>query len=177
MCWCCLAPVNALYIAKSLVQLETFVFHCLNNAHDASCPGVLAGWRRGPRPGRRLPVRAVRQGEGGPGGQSALEALLQEGDILAVARRDGGHQVDQADLPAVRARHQARRVPVRQAGGPRDGGGAAALRGGWRGRAGRGQRAALPPPARRHGGPPAPVLALTRVPGSRQGEKNIEGGM
>ncbi|KAG5269103.1 hypothetical protein AALO_G00198310 [Alosa alosa] len=42
--------------------------------------------RRRPRDGRRVPVRAVRQGAGRPGAQRTLEAVLPQGDLHAVAQ-------------------------------------------------------------------------------------------
>ncbi len=76
--------------------------------------GLLFGqWER-PCDGRRVAVWAVREGAGSPGEERPLEAVLQEGDLHALAlpcRRSGRHQ---PHLPANRQGRQVRRIPLRQ---------------------------------------------------------------
>ena len=95
-------------------------------------PGVVAGQRGRPRDGRHLAVRAVRQGAGRAGAQRAVAALLPQGDLRAVARPGGGRGRQQPHLPAGGARHQVRRVPVRQGAYERRAGGRSVAGGRWR---------------------------------------------
>lgn len=59
-------------------------------------------------------MRAVRQGAGSPGEERPLEAVLQEGDLHALALPHRGPGRHQPYLPADHQGRQVRGVPLRQ---------------------------------------------------------------
>lgn len=82
--------------------------------NGSSPTGLVAGqWER-PRDGRCVAVRAVCEGAGSPGEERPLEAVLQEGDLHAMALAHRGPGRHQPHLPTDRQGRQVRGVPLRQ---------------------------------------------------------------